>query len=185
MYLISDQCGRYIKTTASKMTLTTNENLADNFFTLQEAMDYINNHIVKKKRHTYSPVEIRTSTPKLLPKRETSNVFDRVRISLGGMLQEELNELEKQLDRYDNIILDIRHYIRDENTKVNAAQGFVIFRKMQEVERERAKCKHRLTQLQMLQGSIDKQICKAESFEYEEYKPRVVADMDRFLRGEV
>lgn len=185
MYLIADQLGRYIKTTASKMRLTTNETLADNFFTLQEAMDYINNHISKKKRHTYSPIEIRTSTPKLLPKRDASNIFDRVRTSLDGMLQGEINELEKQLDRYDNIILDIRHYIRDDSTKVNAAQGFVIFRKLQEVERERAKCKHRLTQLQILQGSIDKQVCRAESFEYEEYKPRVVTDMSKFLKGEV
>ena len=49
-----------------------------------------------------------------------------------------MNHLEQE---YNKKILDIRHYIRDENTKLNAVQMQRIGYFLQQVERERYECK--------------------------------------------
>ena len=84
------------------------------------------------------------------------------------------------------MILDIRHYIRDENMNANACMGYKIFKRLQIVERKRVVCKKELQRLLKLQTGIQNSITESENFEYEPYRNRIVTDMIGFIEnGEV
>ena len=98
-------------------------------------------------------------------------------------LTPEIEKYSKELSRYDKQIQDIRHFIRDESTKLNAYQGYQVFAKMQELERKRVSVKKELQRYAYLRARINKAVRYFEDFEYEEYKNREIEDVRAFLFG--
>ena len=81
------------------------------------------------------------------------------------------------------MILDIRHFLRREDTKLNACQGYIVVRKLQVLERERAACKKELQRLLLLKTSIRQAIKEADEFDYVEYKNREIVNVREYLFG--
>lgn len=98
-------------------------------------------------------------------------------------LTPEIERYSKELSRYDKQIQDIRHFIRDENTKLNACQGYQVFIKIQELERKRVGVKKELQRYAYLRARVNKAVRYFEDFEYEEYKNREIEDVRAFLFG--
>ena len=86
-----------------------------------------------------------------------------------------------KLQYYDDVILDIRHYIRDENTRLNACQAANVLYRLQRIERKRAEVKCELQRINQVFDVIDTAISKADDFSYVSYKPRVIENMDEFM----
>ena len=85
-------------------------------------------------------------------------------------LTPKIEKYTTELKKYDGMILDIRHYLRDEHTKLNACQGYKVASVLQELERGRADCKKELQRFVMLKSSIIKACSDSKAFEYDEYK---------------
>lgn len=188
MYVIRERSGKYLKSTANKITLTTNETLANNFSTFQDAFDFINNRIAKRRRNLFTPVEIRVDSKKvskLIPEYPLgdSNIYNKIDESVKILIKEEIERLEKKVDYYDDVILDIRHYIRNDNTKVNACYGYKIFQLLQLVERKRISCKEEIIKLNKFQHKFDNLLGSVSTFSLEPYKPRVLNDIENYISG--
>lgn len=188
MYVIREKSGKYLKSTSNKVTLTTNEVLADNFSTFQEAFDFINNRIAKRRRNLFTPVEIRVDSKKvskLIPEYPLgdSNIYNKIDESIKILIKEEIERLEKKVGYYDDAILDIRHYIRNDNTKVNACYGYKIFQLLQLVERKRISCKEEIIKLNKFQHKFDNLLGSVSTFSLEPYKPRVLNDIENYISG--
>ena len=188
MYVIRERSGKYLKSTSNKITLTTNETLANNFSTFQDAFDFINNRIAKRRRNLFTPVEIRVESKKvskLIPEYSLgdSNIYNKIEESIEILIKEEIARLEKKVDYYDDVILDIRHYIRNDNTKVNACYGYKIFQLLQLVERKRISCKEEIIRLNKFQYKFDNLLGSVSTFSLEPYKPRVLNDIENYISG--
>lgn len=188
MYVIRERSGKYLKSTSNKITLTTNETLANNFSTFQDAFDFINNRIAKRRRNLFTPVEIRVESKKvskLIPEYPLgdSNIYNKIEESIEILIKEEIARLEKKVDYYDDVILDIRHYIRNDNTKVNACYGYKIFQLLQLVERKRISCKEEIIRLNKFQYKFDNLLGSVSTFSLEPYKPRVLNDIENYISG--
>ena len=188
MYVIRERSGKYLKSTSNKITLTTNETLANNFSTFQDAFDFINNRIAKRRRNLFTPVEIRVESKKvskLIPEYSLgdSNIYNQIEESIEILIKEEIARLEKKVDYYDDVILDIRHYIRNDNTKVNACYGYKIFQLLQLVERKRISCKEEIIRLNKFQYKFDNLLGSVSTFSLEPYKPRVLNDIENYISG--
>lgn len=195
MYLIKDKTGRYLKLTVdNKITFTTAESLADVFQSEREATDFIRKAFKKKSRRNYKAVQCGESfvsdlTSYQIAKEKES--VDRYKQGIDGLskvidtyLTPEIEKYSIQLQQYDKMILDIRHYVRKPDTKLNACQGYIVFKKWQEIEREREVCKKELQRVMQLCNSIKKAVKDSESFEYEEYKNRQIENVAEFIFGE-
>lgn len=189
----------------NKTTYTTNETMADTFNSQREATDYIRKHFSKKQRKYYksvyigsviepmvnsiSDIKIDTSIIEAI-KSDDFNIDDidylsKTQEQVDRLIQAYLNpEIERhrvQLIKYEDIILDLRHYIRDENTKANACWGYKIFKALQDVERKRAECKKELQRVVMLKNKLEKALTDTKDFDYEPYKYRVIEDIDKYI----
>ena len=192
MYLIKDRLSRYLKISIdNKITYTPNECLATPFPSEREANDFIRKTFKKKTRKNYRVTkgnndyvsDLKTYQP--VDEQEINNnyiksiqAFDEI---INTYLNPEIEKYTKQLREYDYMILDIRHWLRDKKTKLNACQGYQVMKKLQDIERMRADCKEELQRIAILRGNIRKSCNKAESFEYEEYKYRQIENMEDFL----
>ena len=200
MYLIKDSKGRYLKTTVNKMMFITNEILADTFRSQREATDYIRKRFNKKSRRFYKPVYIsdvkeplssikinNKTNQNIISNIENIDWYNKTQQQINTIIQMQLNPLieyyRSELIRYDDIILDLRHYIRDENTKANACWGYMIFKAMQDTERQRAECKKELQRILLLKTNLEKSITLTQEFEYEPYKYRVIQDIEQYIRN--
>ena len=200
MYLIKDPKGRYLKTTINKMTFITNEILADTFRSQREATDYIRKRFNKKSRRFYKPVYISDvkeplssiKTNNKINQNINSNIdninwFDKTQQQINTIIQQQLNPLIEhyrlELIQYDNIILDLRHYIRDENTKANACWGYMVFKAMQDAERQRVERKKEYQRILLLKTNLEKSITTTQEFEYEPYKYRVISDIEQYIKN--
>lgn len=196
MYLITNKNGKYLKETLDSITFVSNAIIAEKFNSQREASDYIIKHFPKKKRRYYrvsfvsdiddnftssasntpeNPIEPKTQITESLTFAET------IQQAIGTYLLPDIDKYKAELKQYDDIILDIRHYIRDENTTVNACMGFKIFKRLQSVERQRVICKKELQRLLKLQAGIQASITESENFEYEPYRNRIVTNMLEFI----
>ena len=203
MYLIKDTTGKYLKTTVNKITFTTNKIIADTFSSQREATDYIRKRFPKKRRRFYKPIFIsEVSDPVAKTKKDTSFVDESIKLDnsikekieyinttqnhITLLIQSHINPIiEKyraQLIKYDDIILDLRHYIRDEKTKVNACRGYQIFKALQNVERKRAECKKEYQRISILKSKLEKVFTDTQEFEYEPYKYRIIQDIDKYIK---
>ena len=200
MYLIKDRKDRFVKITHSNdLSHTTNENLAEHFQSEREATDFLRKMFNKKQRKMYKVVQnqdIEKSLSDFKTKHkpiqfdnsdQCFNKYLDIIIGFDGFvdtyLTPEIEKYSKELSRYDKQIQDIRHFIRDENTKLNAYQGYQVFAKMQELERKRVSVKKELQRYAYLRARINKAVRYFEDFEYEEYKNREIEDVRAFLFG--
>ena len=200
MYCITNSNGQYLKISLEgKVQFTNNESLAEHFNSEREATDFIRKTFSKKKRRNYkakqSNPEMKFTSQGYIPSNDTSNLqsvdskiyFDECIKKINDVVNTYLNpEIETyitEMQKYDRMILDIRHWLRDKNTKLNACQGYQAMKKLQDIERERVACKKELQRVAILRGNIRKACNKAENFEYEEYKNREIEDVRAFLFG--
>ena len=201
MYLITNKNGKYLKETLDSISFVSNVILAEKFNSQREASDYIIKHFPKKKRRYYrisfvsdiddnfttstsntpeNPAEPQPQAAECLSFTET------IQQAINTYLSPDIDKYKAELKQYDDMILDIRHYIRDENTNVNACMGFKIFKRLQSVERKRVICKKELQRLLKLQAGIQTSITESENFEYEPYRNRIVTNMLEFIdNGEI
>lgn len=194
MYFIKDNSDRYLKINIdNKIKFVNNETLADVFPSEREAIDFIRKVFKKKTRKNYRVVKCDNDFVSDLKFHQSSNeqmIDDRYVKSIQSFgeiidtyLTPEIEKYTQQLQKYDGMILDIRHWLRDQNTKLNACQGYQAMKKLQDIERERVACKKELQRVAILRGNIRKACNKAENFEYEEYKYRQIENMKDFLFG--
>ena len=192
MYLIQDTNNRFIKkTTNNQITYTYSESLADVFPSEREANDFIRKMFSKKARKKYRAVKSENDSElELVPlkpdvaKESTVNLkssIDSFNETIHTHLDPEIESYSKKLQEYDGMILDIRHWLRDENTKLNVCQGYQVVKKLQNIERARAACKKELQRVSALRNNVRKACQESVSFEYEDYKNRQIDDVRTFI----
>ena len=192
MYLIQDTNNRYIKkTTNNQITYTYSESLADVFPSEREANDFIRKMFSKKARKKYRAVKSENDFElELVPlkpdvaKESTVNLkssIDSFNETIHTHLDPEIESYSKKLQEYDGMILDIRHWLRNENTKLNVCQGYQVVKKLQDIERAREACKKELQRVSALRNTVRKACQESVSFEYEDYKNRQIDDVRTFI----
>ena len=192
MYLIQDTNNRFIKkTTNNQITYTYSESLADVFPSEREANDFIRKMFSKKARKKYRAVKSENDSElELVPlkpdvaKESTVNLkssIDSFNETIHTHLDPEIESYSKKLQEYDGMILDIRHWLRDENTKLNVCQGYQVVKKIQDIERARETCKKELQRVTALRNAVRKACQESVSFEYEDYKNRQIDDVRAFI----
>ena len=186
MYLIQDTNNRFIKkTTNNQITYTYSESLADVFPSEREANDFIRKMFSRKARKKYRAVKSENDSElELVPlkpdvanestENRKSNI-DSFNETIHTHLDPEIESYSKKLQEYDGMILDIRHWLRDENTKLNVCQGYQVVKKIQDIERARETCKKELQRVTALRNAVRKACQEAVSSEYDEYKNRHIA----------
>ena len=192
MYLIQDTNNRFIKkTTNNQITYTYSESLADVFPSEREANDFIRKMFSKKARKKYRAVKSENDSElELVPlkpdvaKESTVNLkssIDSFNETIHTHLDPEIESYSKKLQEYDGMILDIRHWRRNENTKLNVCQGYQVVKKLQDIERAREACKKELQRVTALRNTVRKACQESVSFEYEDYKNRQIDDVRAFI----
>lgn len=203
MYLIQNKNGSYVKLGIKGIiTLTSNESLADSFQSRRTATDFITKNFNKKQRRYYTIVYISGMTDPLERSEKDASFSvimpDGIKKSCykkdhGKQIQDfveqelalDIEKYREEMNKYDGIILDLRHYIRNENTKLNASWGYKIAKALQIVERKRAECKKEHQRLTALREGVLKAIEDSQTFEYEPYKNRVIEDVVEFVNSTV
>ena len=192
MYVIQDTNNRFIKkTTNNQITYTYSESLADVFPSEREANDFIRKMFSKKARKKYRAVKSENDSElELVPlkpdvaKESTVNLkssIDSFNETIHTHLDPEIESYSKKLQEYDGMILDIRHWLRNENTKLNVCQGYQVVKKIQDIERARETCKKELQRVTALRNAVRKACQESVSFEYEDYKNRQIDDVRAFI----
>lgn len=141
----------YVKVERGTPVIVTDINKATQFCK-NKAEKYINNQIKKSQRELYCVVEHKSKTTiskQNIPENNTIKI--QVVLELKSIKSDIVRKFSGQKDKcveklqyYDGVILDIRHYIRDENTRLNACQAAKILYKLQQVERSRADVSRRI-----------------------------------------
>lgn len=205
MYLITNKNGKYLKETLGSISFVSNAIIAEKFNSQREASDYIIKHFPKKKRKYYRAslvsdvdeniVSSTLNTPEHKPEHTTEPVThaieclsfsETIQQAIETFLSPDINKYKTELKQFDDMILDIRHYIRDENLNANACMGYKIFKRLQDVERKRVVCKKELQRLLKLQTGFQKLLTDSDNFEYEPYRNRIVKNMLEFINnGEI
>lgn len=180
MYIIQKvgQDNLYVKVERGVPVIVTDINKATQF-SKNEAEKYINNQIRKSQRELYYVSESKSKTTILIQNNSENNAIkNQVVTELKSIKSDIVRKFSKQKDKcieklqyYDGVILDIRHYIRDENTRLNACQAAKVLYKLQQIERSRADVKREIARINLIQDTIDTTINNADNFEYAPYKP--------------
>ena len=191
MYVIQKvgQDNLYVKVERGIPVIVTDINKATQL-SKNEAEKYIHNQIRKSQRELYYVSECKSKTTISKQNNYDNNTIKNQVVSeLKSIKSDIIRKFSKQKDKcteklqyYDGAILDIRHYIRNENTRLNACQAAKILYKLQQIERSRADVKREIARINLIQDTIDSSINNADNFEYAPYKPRVIEDMDKFLK---
>ena len=193
LYIIQKvgQGNLYVKVERGIPVIVTDINKATQF-SKNEAEKYIKNQIRKSQRELYYVSECKSKSKTTISKQnnyENNTIKNQVVSELKSIKSDIVRKFSKQKDKcieklqyYDGAILDIRHYIRDENTRLNACQAAKVLYKLQQIERNRADVKREIARINLIQDTIDSTINNADNFEYAPYKPRVIEDMDKFLK---
>lgn len=191
MYIIK-KGDYFVKVVNSVPTLVTSLDKATTFNS-GEAEKYIKNQVKKSDRVLYdielvdSPVK-QSKNQKLVPeftKDSVVSALTKIKESAIDKLSDKKHTYIDKLQYYDDVILDIRHYIRDENTRLNACQAANVLYRLQRIERKRAEVKCELKRIGQVIDTFTDAINVAKTFEYAPYKPRVIKDMDEFLKKEI
>ena len=192
MYLIKDKNNRFIKKTIdNQITFTNSESLADAFPSEREANDVIRKIFTKKNRKNYKAVwrDINPVPESTIGKQQNDESSDDTyMLSIKGFdevisthLTPEIEKHLQKLQEYDGMILDIRHWLRDENTKLNVCQGYKAVKRLQDIERARAACKKELQRVLLLRKAVNRACQDSVNFEYDEYKKRQIQDVRAFI----
>ena len=89
--------------------------------------------------------------------------------------------LEESLEYYDNAIVDILHFLGDENCKLNAAQLCKVAKKLQELERGHTIAKKELNRLKSVISEVYDIGLKAGEFDYQPYKPKAIHNLSEII----
>lgn len=203
MYLIMNNRGQYLKTTLDKISFVNNKTMADSFNSKRESTDYIVKHFPKRKRKQYHVAFVSDLVEPLSNKESiisqtdlnnnisVDNTISTPKIDYIKKLQDivdtylvpEMEKYKSEVKKYDDMILDIRHYIRDDSTKANASWGYKIFKTLQIVERQRADCKKEFQRINTLKYNIQKSLTDFNNFEYEPYNNREIKNVVEFINN--
>lgn len=104
-----------------------------------------------------------------------------VRHAINVYISPEIERYTKQLQEFDGKILDLRHFLRHPDTKLNACQACKFTLQLQKLERDREACKKELQRLAMLRSDVYKSFKEAKNFEYDDYKSRQIEDVAGYL----
>ena len=91
------------------------------------------------------------------------------------------SELESQLNYYDSAIIDILHFIGDENCRLNAVQLCKVAQKLQELERGHTKTKKELRRIESIMDKVNSIKSDVNNFNYAPYRPRVLHSIDDII----
>ena len=187
----------YVRIENGIPTLTTDINKAT-MYSENSADNYINTNIRKEVREQYKAVQL--SSEKCTPPKHTmhntsptlsmppqsyrniSSDISRITEELNSEYTHALNMLAEKLSYCDRVILDIRHYIRDENTILNACQGYKVFKMLQEIERERLSVKTEIAKINEALTDMKQTDNKIRNFTFPPYNPRAVQDIGAYFR---
>lgn len=89
--------------------------------------------------------------------------------------------LEESLEYYDNAVIDILHFLGDENCKLNAAQLCKVAKKLQELERGHTAAKKELNRMKTVINAVYDIGAKASEFDYQPYKPRALQSLSEII----
>ena len=183
LYVIqkADKPNHYIRVVNNVPSVVTDIRKAT-VFQRNEAEKYINNQIKKSQRSLYTVQKISPLSPIDTYKTDTLYELNSIKETVQRRFSDRRNKYVEKLQYYDGVILDLRHYIRDNNTRLNACQAAKILFKLQKIERNRADIKREIQRIDLINNSVENAITEADKFEYEEYKPRCIKDMDEFLK---
>lgn len=194
MFVIIDQHGRYLNGNTTNALFVRSQTNAHKFPSEREAQDCIRKIFAKKKRKNYKvrqyfePQAVTSQkqsndSKSVLPVSTTICIdFEKIITeALTKSLDPAIEQYRIQLSTYDKMLSDIRHYIRDENTSLNACMGYKAFRSMQDLERKRADVKRELRRLTILKQNVEKAIEEAKEFKFEPYQNRVIEDVVGFI----
>lgn len=194
MFVIIDQHGRYLDGNSSNALFVRNANNAHKFPSEREAQDCIRKIFAKKKRRNYKVRQYFEPQATVVQKQKdlsktTESPSSAICVDYGKVITETITKslepmidyYRNQLSTYDKMLSDVRHYIRDENTNLNACMGYKAFRAMQDLERKRADVKRELRRITILRQSVEKAVEEAKDFKYEPYQNRVIEDVAEFI----
>ena len=183
MYVIqkADKPNHYIRVVNNVPSVVTDVRKAT-VFQRNEAEKYINNQVKKSQRSLYTVQKISPLSPIDIYKTDTLYELNSIKETVQRKFSDRRNKYVEKLQYYDGVILDLRHYIRNEDTRLNACQAAKILFKLQKIERNRADIKREIQRIDLINNSVENAITEADKFEYEEYKPRCIKDMDEFLK---
>lgn len=150
-------------------------------FRYEAANNVLNHQINPEVRHYYRVVHAKECDSHEADYEGEEPFLSKFNLSAGVMLKARINELASELSNYDKIILDIRHFAREESTKLNACQAAKVFYKLQQVERSRLKVKEEMSRLIEFEKAFEKAMASADEFAYPQYKPRCVDNMYEYI----
>ena len=90
-------------------------------------------------------------------------------------------DLEKQLNYCDSAIIDVLHFLGDENCRLNAVQLCKVAQKLQEFERGHTAAKKELRRIESVMEAVGGIKDKAGEFEYQPYKPKVIHSIEELI----
>lgn len=181
----------YIKVINNKPTLTSNLGQATQYKKYDTAKNFLHSCITPKQQvgitivsapradipfYKTEPIKVSNIT-----KSDTMGDLLSIKDDISTRYDEKKTELLKITERCDAIISDIRHFARNENTRLNACQAAKAFYKLQNIERQRETAKKELNRIITIEKFINDTITKADDFDYKDYKPIEVEDMTEFL----
>ena len=157
-----------------------------------QARVFLNTTIPSNQRSHYEIVQCdgyvapeKSMTTKIQEKQETKDVAkiaDTIQRYAVSQFAELRGELEKQLEYYDNAVIDILHFIGNENCKLNAVQLCKVAQKLQEFERGHTKTKKELRRIESIMDKVNSIKSDASNFNYSPYRPRVLHSLDEIIR---
>jgi len=150
-------------------------------FSYDVANNILNNQISCNERHLYRITHITECGIYENDPDEDESVLSDINYSTAIMLKAKMSDLASEISNYDKIILDIRHFAREESTKLNACQAAKVFYKLQQVERSRLKAKEEMSRLIEFEKAFEKAMASADEFAYPQYKPRCVENMYEYI----
>ena len=180
LYVIQKSNNQFVRVQNNVPTIVTDVRKAT-VFQMNEAEKYINNQIKKSQRSLYTVQKISPLSPIDTYKTDTLYELNSIKETVQRKFSDRKNKYMEKLQYYDGIILDIRHYIRNEDTRLNACQAAKVLYKLQQIERSRADVKRELNRIELINRSVENAISDADKFEYNEYKPRSIKNMDEFI----
>lgn len=191
---------QYIKVKHSKPTIVAELKNATKYGSYDQADNFIRNHIRPDERNRYEIVKyapekppslsslitkpkpvVKSQPTEIVVKTDIVSDLKDVQLQVTTKFHQRKTALHKEIERCDNIILDIRHFARDGTTRLNACQAAKAFYKQQEIERQRLQAKMELNRINAVEEFINNAIETADTFDYSDYKPREIKDIITFL----
>lgn len=170
----------YVKVCNNKPTLISNVTQATKYLTSAQAENFIKNNIKGSDKVNYIVSKLETQSNET----KDNSVLDDLKSmtkQFATKYSSKKAELSSIIQKCDKIILDIRHFARDNSTRLNACQAAKTFYKQQQIERERLEAKTELSRILEVERQINKAISVADKFEFGDYKPREIKDMSRYI----